>query len=389
MANGRVIGKNPWLIVTGDFVRTGGMDMANYSLARYLARAGYETHLVGHSAAVELLDLPGIHFHQVPKPGNSYLLGAPLLDRWGRYWSSKIASRGGRVVVNGGNCFGTDLNWVHYVHAAYRPETGNGWLRRAKTSWVHRKYLADERRCLRVANIVIANSHRTKRDLMSLVGLPDERIRVVYYGIEPGAFKLSTSEMRSAARGKLGWQQHHLKAAFIGSLSDNRKGFDILFQAWNQLCSDSAWDVDLIVVGAGAELSFWRSRAAVDTRLKDRIEFLGFRKDVPLILTAADLLVAPTRYEAYGLGVHEALCCGVPGIVNASAGVAERYPAELATLLLPDPPAISVLVDRLRSWRSQCHALNSVVLGFSKDLRGRAWEDMSAEIVSFTLASEG
>ena len=51
--------------------------------------------------------------------------------------------------------------------------------------------------------------------------------------------------------------------------------------------------------------------------------------DVPNLLRAADCLVAPTRYEAYGLGVHEALCCGLPGIVSADAGVAERYSPEL------------------------------------------------------------
>ncbi|MDK2408772.1 glycosyltransferase [Aphanizomenon sp. PH219] len=57
---------------------------------------------------------------------------------------------------------------------------------------------------------------------------------------------------------------------------------------------------------------------------KPYINFLGFRADVPNLLRAADCLVAPTRYEAYDLGVHEALCCGLPAIVSADAGVDER-----------------------------------------------------------------
>jgi hypothetical protein len=36
----------PYLLVTGDFVKTGGMDRANYALAHYLARQGGEVHLV-------------------------------------------------------------------------------------------------------------------------------------------------------------------------------------------------------------------------------------------------------------------------------------------------------------------------------------------------------
>lgn len=380
--------KIPWLIVTGDFVRTGGMDMANYALARHLAQVGYETHLVGHSAAKELLALPGIHFHRVPKPASSYLMGAPLLDRSGRRWAREIASRGGRVLVNGGNCLGADLNWVHYVHAAYSPETRGGWLRLVKSRWEQRKFLADERRCLGRAKVIIANSHRTKNNLVTLLGLPDQKIRVIYYGVESDAFQSQTPEMKSSAREALGWPPHRLKAIFIGALGDRRKGFDILFQAWHQLCSDSTWDVDLVVVGTGAELSSWRSRAADDPMLTGRMEFLGFRKDVPRILAGADLLVAPTRYEAYGLGVHEALCCGVPAIVNKSAGVAERYPPQLAAFLIEDPPSESALVNCLRAWRSsrQRHTSNLVTL--SEHLRSRTWDDMSEEIIASASRSE-
>src|SRR5260221_4199079 len=276
-----LVKKIPWLIVTGDFVRTGGMDMANYALAGHLAQSGYETHLVGHSAAEELVVLPGVHFHRVPKPANSYLLGAPLLDRCGRRWAREIASRGGRVLVNGGNCLGTDLNWVHYVHAAYSPKIRAGWLRPAKTWWEHRKFLVDERRCLERAKVIIANSQRTKNDLVSLLGLPDQKIRVIYYGVDSSAFQSQTPEMRYSAREALGWPQDRLKAIFIGALGDRRKGFDVLFQAWHRLCADSNWDVDLVVVGAGAELASWQSRAAGDPLLKARIGFLGVRREVP------------------------------------------------------------------------------------------------------------
>ena len=77
--------------------------------------------------------------------------------------------------------------------------------------------------------------------------------------------------------------------------------------------------------GTGAELPAWRQRAQA-AGLGDRMRFLGFRSDVPEILAALDALVHPARYEAYGLSVHEALCRGVPAIVSASAGVAERIP---------------------------------------------------------------
>src|SRR2546428_102724 len=79
----------------------------------------------------------------------------------------------------------------------------------------------------------------------------------------------------------------------------------------------------------------WQGMAAAH-ELAGRVRFLGFRTDVPDLLRAADVLIAPSRYEPYGLTVHEALCCGLPALVSAAAGVAERYPAELSDLLIPN-----------------------------------------------------
>jgi hypothetical protein len=49
-----------YLLVTGDFVRTGGMDRANFALADYLARQGEQVHLVAYRVAPELLAYPNV-----------------------------------------------------------------------------------------------------------------------------------------------------------------------------------------------------------------------------------------------------------------------------------------------------------------------------------------
>jgi glycosyltransferase involved in cell wall biosynthesis len=178
----------------------------------------------------------------------------------------------------------------------------------------------------------------------------------------------------------LGWSPEKPIVVFIGALSDRRKGFDTLFSAWQQLCADSNWDADLVVIGAGAELSLWQRRA-VEAGISSRIHFLGFRSDVPDLLRAADCLVAPTRYEAYGLGVHEALCCGLPALVSAMAGVAERYPAHLKELLLSDPEDAAALAAQLLQWRETADEYRKLVKSFSEQLRGYSWNDMAQSIL--------
>ena len=46
---------SPWLLATGDFTESGGMDRANHALAAYLARHGRQVHLVAHR-----IDPPGV-----------------------------------------------------------------------------------------------------------------------------------------------------------------------------------------------------------------------------------------------------------------------------------------------------------------------------------------
>ena len=369
-----------YLLVTGDFVKTGGMDRANFALADYLARLGEQVHLVAHRVATELLVYPNVKFHRVPKVGNSYLLSSPLLNWEGRFQAQRLSADGGRVLVNGGNCQWGDVNWVHYVHAAYQADNQSGLLRQFKGSVSHRVFLDAERRTLKSARVIIVNSDRTQRDLIEKLGIPEKRFHRIYYGIDPQMFYLATSQERTELRHQLGWSQEKAIVIFIGALGDRRKGFDTLFEAWQQLCAYPDWDADLVVIGVGAELTKWQRRTAV-AGISSRIHFLGFRSDVPNLLRAADCLVAPSRYEAYGLGVHEALCCGLPSLVSATSGVAERYPPQLLPLLIPNPEDAVDLAARLRKWRLATDYYSQLVSSLAKELQIHTWDNMARKIL--------
>ena len=58
-----------YVLVSGDFTPWGGMDLANYHLARFLAdQAGTTVHLVSHRVAAPLVDHPAVTWHRVPRP---------------------------------------------------------------------------------------------------------------------------------------------------------------------------------------------------------------------------------------------------------------------------------------------------------------------------------
>jgi glycosyltransferase involved in cell wall biosynthesis len=233
----------------------------------------------------------------------------------------------------------------------------------------------------RLGRLFITNSDRTSRDLVELLGVEARRVHTIYLGAE-SEWGQVTREEKAASRNSFNIAEGRPVAVFIGSIGlDRRKGCDVLLEAWRRLCADPQWDVDLLVAGSGSALGLHRQQVA-QWNLEGRIRMLGFCDRVRELLAAADLLVSPVRYEAYGLNVQEAICRGVPAMVSSAAGVAEKYGPEFAPLLLPDPENVDDLVARLKLWRSNMPEWAARFERFGGTLRRYGWQDMARRIVA-------
>jgi len=355
------------------------MDRANLALAQYLAKTNNKTpvHLVGHRISESLLQFPNINFHKVPKPLHSNWLGEPLLNLYGKLVARRLQQP--CVIVNGGNCRTnlTSINWIHYVHGAWEPSTAStrksSLISHSKQRISHQSALRHERIALSQSPQMIANSHVTKRQIVDIYQIDPARIKVVYYGTDSEEFSPVTSEERDSARLELNLDQNRPVIVFVGALSDSRKGFDILYDAWERVGRKSGWDSELIVVGSGKLVSYYESLQRSGSGPKG-IRFLGFRNDVRKILAASDLLVSPSRYEAYGLNVHESLCRNIPVLVSESAGVAERFPKSEGE----DPFRMTLdghnLAEKLIHWRNHQTKYAEKAAQAGEILRKYSWD---------------
>jgi glycosyltransferase involved in cell wall biosynthesis len=107
----------------------------------------------------------------------------------------------------------------------------------------------------------------------------------------------------------------------IGRLAPRVKGVDIALRALALLPRDRTWV--LRIAGDGPERAdFERLRDELD--LGDRVFFLGYldRAGVRSLLGDTDFLVAPSRWETFGIVAVEAMAMGVPVIAAATGGLA-------------------------------------------------------------------
>src|ERR1700676_2237649 len=106
--------KSPWVLVAAGFHARGGMDKANLALAEYLLEQEIPVHVVAHGVDERIAKHPLVTVHIVSRPGGSFFLGEPLLDRKGRSVARQVTSRWphAQVVLNGGNCIWPGINWA-------------------------------------------------------------------------------------------------------------------------------------------------------------------------------------------------------------------------------------------------------------------------------------
>jgi glycosyltransferase involved in cell wall biosynthesis len=374
----------PWLLVAEGFHARGGMDKANAALASYLVSLGIPVHLVAFSISPEINSKAGVTSTSAAIAGRWPPLGPIHLARLGRRAAWKLTSHvpNARVMVNGISCSWPDVNWVHWVHHCWRaPIVKAPWPFKIKHRIEMMRALFLERSAFRETKVLVANSLRTRNDLIYHLEVAPERIHTIYLGTD-STWKKLTSSRRDAARAWLEIRPGRPLVAFVGALGyDERKGFDVVWRAWMDLCRSPEWDADLVVAGGGRALPGWRAEVA-RAGLQHRVRFLGFTNRIEDVLAASDLLVSPARYESYGLNVQEALCCGVPAIASAKAGVAEQYSAELLPLLLPDPEDSLDLATRMMGWLRDIAGWKTRLESTAQRLRSYTWDDMASRIVN-------
>ena len=171
---------------------------------------------------------------------------------------------------------------------------------------------------------IITVSECSKTDLVNVLGLPEERIQVVYNGVDKTVFheQPASEEEQRQLLNKIGVKRRYI---FHHGTIQPRKNLVRLIQAYRLLrAKNPNLDLDLVLVGALG----WQYEETVRIAKRDgrgRVILAGTLEDqeIALLLKGASLVVVPSLYEGFCLPMVEAMACGAPVIAAKTSCLPE------------------------------------------------------------------
>lgn len=223
----------------------------------------------------------------------------------------------------------------------------------------------------RHADGLLAVSEALRRDMAGL-GMEEDRITVHYTGLDRDRFRpLAHTRLRSQLGGELGLAlpDNAPLLVSVGALIE-RKGQHIALDALTDVPG-----AHLVLVGRGEQEGQLKGQARA-LGLSGRVHFVGLLDHdvLPLMLSAADVMVLPSANEGLANAWVEALACGTPVVTCDVGGARELVTSNLAGRLVErDPRSVAAGINALLNNPPPGQAVADLVERFS-------WEENAARL---------
>ncbi|MBC7789445.1 MAG: glycosyltransferase family 4 protein [Anaerolineae bacterium] len=201
-------------------------------------------------------------------------------------------------------------------------------------------------------------------------GVKPEILRVIYRGIDASKFG-SAPKLRAKTREGLGISEADIVVGMFARLHPRKGQQDLLRAAGHRMLADvplryllagEDWEPDQSYEGYLRDL-------ALQMGIGDRVNFLGFREDAPVLMSACDVTAAPFRREAFGGAVAESMFAGTPVVGYRDGGISEIVRDGSEGLLVEpgDIDGLASAILRIATDSSFRHELASAALKRSKE----------------------
>lgn len=296
----------------------GGAERVSANLAGKLSEAGHNVHIfTGHMDTV----VEGAETHLIKTV--KWLSPLRLLS-FQRRTRNILSKEKFDLVYSLCQVYPVDIYRVgdgihrHWMKVQY-PWTLLRWLKYL-TSLVHLVMRFLEGKIFQNAErrLFITNSQLVKDQIIEYFHVPEEKIKVIYNGVDHKVFNTQTSAFRDAMRRELKIAEKDFVILFVSN-NWERKGLETIIEAISKAGNEK---IRLLVVGRGNAKPYISLAEKKKIGL-DRIIFIGRTEDVEKYYGMSDIFVLPSRYEPFANVCLEAMACGLPVITTRTNGASE------------------------------------------------------------------
>lgn len=224
----------------------------------------------------------------------------------------------------------------------------------------------------RVASTVVCVSENTKKDVMELYGVPQEKIKVMYEGYDDN-FTSQISHLKSNQK-----TQNKPYVLFIGRLEE-RKNIVRIIEAFEILKEKYRIPHTLVLVGKPG-YGYEKIRIRIqDSGFRNEIQELGYitQEKKRELLENADVFLFPTLYEGFGLPVLEAQSVGVPVVTSRVSSLPE-VAGEGAVYV--DPVRVESIANGIHKVISDKILRDGIIAKGLTNVRRFSWQECAEKI---------
>jgi len=310
----------------------GGIENYIYNVSKQLVKKGHEPTILCSKHLKTLPDeeqIEGIHikrhpYYKLPKipfaPFNPiyyakklqyYLKDLEMDDDviWSRYFYETYAScenfKGKIPII--------------FIQAAISPSlekfsNSNNIITNFYLKILIEQYYLIEKKAVESCDKIITLSEVRMREIKDYYNLNENKFETVPPGVDLNLFRPKSKDLDLLKKMNI-----PIKSKIILSVCrlSNEKNIEMLIDAFNAIKDDNVY---LVIVGDGIERNNLEMKSQ-RLRCKNRIIFVGFRRDTERFYSIADVFVLPSKYEGFGQVFLEAMASGVPCI-----GLKQEYP---------------------------------------------------------------
>ena len=275
---------------------------------------------------------------------------------------------------------------VHHVVASVQDDTS----KRALQGELNPLMRLQQQRAVRRADGIVTVSGRSKSDVVSFYGVPEEKVVTILNGVPFDPYQFTDEELVETRSQFTSAENKLLFVTAPSRLNDPRKGLKYLFEALRQLAPSLGFRC--VILGQG-DIEAYREFLD-DEYLGNRLEFPGFVDlDVKRkLMAAADLFILPSTLEGCPISLLEAMAGGRAIVASRVGGIPELVKSDQHGTLVPakDPEALAGAIQELALDEERRNEIGSYNRSFAKqELSWTNVAERTLEVYKTAIAKSG